>query len=115
MTIRYDDDGALMYEYVITVRVTVADYSAADAETGMRDRLNDVRDWYLKEPEIIVEHVRDAASSPAMPSAGELADEFVSWVEAYTMKVCPEGCLPTPGQEREIRMFAAITRALRSD
>lgn len=41
-----------------------------------------------------------------------LADELIAWVEQYAKKVCPDGCLPTPGQEREINLFARITRVL---
>lgn len=42
-----------------------------------------------------------------------LADQFTAWVEGYALRVCPEGCLPTPGHEREIALFAAVVRALR--
>jgi hypothetical protein len=43
----------------------------------------------------------------------KLAEELILWVENYAKRVCHEGCLPTPGQEREITMFAKIVRALR--
>lgn len=48
-----------------------------------------------------------------MTDRNALADKFIEWVERYAKKVCPEGCLPTPGQEREITLFADVTRALR--
>lgn len=48
-----------------------------------------------------------------MSEHSELADQFTAWVEAYALRVCPEGCLPTPGQEREFALFAAVVRALR--
>src|SRR4051812_40394012 len=43
-----------------------------------------------------------------------VSDRFVEWVEQYARKVCPDGCLPTPGQEREISLFAEVTRVLRA-
>lgn len=48
-----------------------------------------------------------------VPKNEKLAEELILWVEKYARQVCPEGCLPTPGQEREITMFAKIVRALR--
>lgn len=48
------------------------------------------------------------------PDSAALADEFTKWVERYALKVCPEGCLPTVGQEREINLFARIAIALRA-
>lgn len=53
------------------------------------------------------------AVSPASPVSASLADEFTKWVEQYALKVCPEGCLPTRGQEREINLFARVAIALR--
>ena len=46
------------------------------------------------------------------PSALELANQLTKWVEAYAIKVCPEGCLPTQEQHQEITLFANIVRAL---
>lgn len=48
------------------------------------------------------------------PETETLADEFTKWVEQYALKVCPEGCLPTVGQEREINLFARVAIALRA-
>ena len=48
------------------------------------------------------------------PNMLALADRFNKWVGQYATKVCPEGCLPTPGQEREISLFAEIMIALRT-
>ncbi len=41
-----------------------------------------------------------------------LSARFIEWVEAYAKRVCPEGCLPSPAQEREISLFAEMTRAV---
>jgi hypothetical protein len=43
----------------------------------------------------------------------QLAERLIKWVEEYALRVNPPGCLPTPTQDREITMFAAIVRALR--
>lgn len=51
---------------------------------------------------------------PDVKTAAQLADDLVIWVEGYAAKVCPDGCLPTMGQEREITLFASIVRALRA-
>lgn len=50
--------------------------------------------------------------SQSSPESETLADEFTKWVEQYAAKVCPPGCLPTRGQEREINLFARIAIAL---
>jgi hypothetical protein len=42
----------------------------------------------------------------------DLPARYEAWVEAYATKVCPEGCMPTPGQEREISLFAEVYRSL---
>lgn len=43
----------------------------------------------------------------------QLAGELMDWVERYAAKACPDGCLPTRAQEREMEMFARITRVLK--
>lgn len=45
-------------------------------------------------------------------SGDQLAQQFIDWVERYAAKTCPPGCLPSPAQEREIRLFAAVVCVL---
>lgn len=44
--------------------------------------------------------------------SSDLVNEFTAWVEKYAERVCPPGCLPTPGQQREINLFARVVRVL---
>ena len=41
-----------------------------------------------------------------------LSERYIEWVKQYAFKTCPPGCMPTPGQEREITLFAEVTCVL---
>lgn len=39
-------------------------------------------------------------------------ERFIAWVKQYAEKVCPLGCIPTPGQVQDISLLADVARAL---
>jgi hypothetical protein len=58
--------------------------------------------------------VPTAPVAPELPGQVDpaLADEFSAWVNQHVARICPEGCLPTSVQQREIDLFARVTWAL---